>query len=201
MEIESDRIMPAMAEHLATAAGWPWLAGLLVAAPFAAVMSTVDSFLLIISSALVRDVYHRHINPQATERTVRRLTYMVTLVVGVAAVFGALNPPQYLQDIIVYTGSGLASCFLVPLGLSLYWSRMNAVGATAGMVAGFLSHLALYGAGFVVYGRFQAVRIGNLDPLIPGLAMSLLAAVGVTMITAPPSAALIRTFFFRDSTN
>jgi len=42
MEIESDRIMPAMAEHLTKAAGWPWLAGLLVAAPFAAVMSTVD---------------------------------------------------------------------------------------------------------------------------------------------------------------
>jgi len=199
MEIESDRIMPAIAEHLATAAGWPWLAGLLVAAPFAAVMSTVDSFLLMISSAIVRDIYQRHINPQATERTIRRLTYFVTLLVGVAAVLGALYPPAYLQDIIVYTGSGLASGFLVPMGLALYWSRMNAAGAIAGMLAGFLSHFSLYSAGFIVHGGFQAIRIANLDPLIPGVAVSLMASVGVALATAPPSEGLVRKFFGRVS--
>jgi len=199
MEIESDRIMPAIAEHLATAAGWPWLAGLLVAAPFAAVMSTVDSFLLMISSAIVRDIYQRHINPQATERTIRRLTYFVTLLVGVAAVLGALYPPAYLQDIIVYTGSGLASGFLVPMGLALYWSRMNAAGAIAGMLAGFLSHLALYSVGFFVHGGFQAIRIAYLDPLIPGVAVSLVASVGVALATAPPSEGLVRKFFGRVS--
>jgi len=199
MEIEADRIMPAMAEHLAIAAGWPWLAGLLVAAPFAAVMSTVDSFLLMISSALVRDVYHRHVNPRATERTIRRLTYVVTFLVGVAALLGALNPPAYLQDIIIYTGSGLASCFLVPVGLGLYWPRMNAAGAIAGMLGGFLFHVALYGTGFMVHGGFQAVRIANLDPLIPALAVSLAAAVGVSLTAAPPQECLLRRFFRRDA--
>ena len=197
MEIESDRIMPAMAEHLTLAAGWPWLAGLLVAAPFAAVMSTVDSFLLMISSAVVRDVYQRHVNPGASEKTIRRLTYAVTIAVGVAAVLGALNPPRYLQDIIVYTASGLASCFLVPMGLGLYWPRANAAGALAGMAAGLLSHLALYVAGFLLYGGFQAVRIAHCDPLIPGLVVSLLATVTVTLITAPPHDRLVRKFFYR----
>ena len=199
MEIESDRIMPAMAKHLTEAAGWPWLAGLLVAAPFAAVMSTVDSFLLMISSAVVRDGYHRHVNPRASETTIRRLTYAVTVLVGVAAVVGALNPPMYLQDIIVYTASGLAACFLAPIGLGIYWPRANARGAAAGMLAGFLSHLALYGAGFVVYGRFQAVRIFNLDPLIPGLLVSLLATVAVSLCTAPPPERLVRKFFYHDA--
>jgi Na+/pantothenate symporter len=197
MEIESDRIMPAMAEHLAAAAGWPWLAGLLVAAPFAAVMSTVDSFLLIISSALIRDVYHRHMNPEAREATLRRLTYLVTLVVGAGAVLGALNPPAYLQDIIVYTGSGLAACFLVPIGLSLYWPRMNGAGAIAGMVAGFLSHLALYGWGFVLHGAFQPYSIVSLDPLIPALAVSLVATLGVSLLTTAPTSAQVRRFFCR----
>jgi len=197
MEIEPDRIMPAMAEHLAAAAGWPWLAGLLVAAPFAAVMSTVDSFLLMTSSALVRDVYHRHVNPQANERTIRRLTYFATLLIGVAAVLGALNPPEYLQDIIVYTGSGLAACFLAPMGLALYWSRMNAPGAIAGMLAGFLSHFALYCGGFIVHGGFQPILIARLDPLIPGVAVSLVTAVTVALVTAPPPEGLVRTFFSR----
>ena len=52
-----------MKKSLTRAAGWPWLAGLLLAAPFAAVMSTCDSFLLMVSSAVVRDVYQRNINP------------------------------------------------------------------------------------------------------------------------------------------
>ena len=201
MEIEADRIMPAMAEHLTAAAGWPWLAGLLVAAPFAAVMSTVDSFLLMISSAVVRDVYHQHVNPAASETSIRRLTYTVTVVVGLAAVIGALNPPTYLQDIIVYTSSGLAACFLAPVGLGLYWSRINARGAVSGMLAGFLSHLTLYAAGFIVYGRFQAVRILNFDPLIPGLVISLIATIGVSLCTAPPPERLVRKFFYRDATN
>ena len=59
MELESDAIMPQMAVQLTAAIGQGWLAGLLVAAPFAAVMSTVDSFLLMISSAVVRDIYQR----------------------------------------------------------------------------------------------------------------------------------------------
>ncbi len=197
MEIESDRIMPAMAEHLTAAAGWPWLAGLLVAAPFAAVMSTVDSFLLMISSAAVRDVYHRHVNPGASETTIRRLTYAVTVLVGIAAVLGALNPPEYLQDIIIYTASGLASCFLVPMGLGLYWPRLNTPGAAAGMLAGFLCHFGLYGGGFLVHGGFQAVRVAGLDPLIPGLVASLAAAVIVTLVTPPPPEHLVRKCFYR----
>ena len=196
MEVESDRIMPAMAEHLTTVAGWPWLAGLLLAAPFAAVMSTVDSFLLVISSAVVRDVYHRHVNSRASEMTVRRLSYAVTLVVGVAAVLGALYPPVYLQDLIVYTGSGLAASFLAPMALALYWPRLNLAGATAGMLAGFLSHFSLYGVGFFLRGSFQAVQIAQLDPLIPGLVVSLLAAVLVTLVTTPPPERLVRKFFY-----
>ena len=196
MEIESDRIMPAMVEHLTAAAGWPWLAGLFLAAPFAAVMSTVDSHLLVISSAVVRDVYQRNINPLASQSIIRRMSYAVTILVGVAALLGALNPAEYLQDIIVYTGSGLGACFLAPVVLALYWPRLNAAGAIAGMLSGFLFHLALYGAGMLVHGGFQAVRIGNFDPLLPAMAVSFVATIGVALITSPPPQHLVRKFFY-----
>jgi Na+/proline symporter len=74
---------------------------------------------------------------------------------------------------------------------------MNAPGAIAGMLTGFLSHLALYGVGFIVHGGFQAVRIASLDPLIPGVALSLVTAVTVALVTAPPPEGLVRTFFGR----
>ncbi|MBL4883650.1 MAG: hypothetical protein JKY95_03810 [Planctomycetaceae bacterium] len=69
-----DRIMPLLSMNIAASAGVPWLAGLLMAAPFAAAMSTVDSFMLMISSSLVRDVYQKGISPNVSEKTMKRLS-------------------------------------------------------------------------------------------------------------------------------
>ncbi len=199
MEIEADRIMPAMAVHLTTAAHMPWLAGLVVAAAFAAVMSTVDSLLLLVSSAMVRDIYQRHINPSAKEKTLRWLTYAVTLTVGVAAVVGALNPPEYLQYLIIYAGGGMGVAMLVPMGLGLYWSRFNASGAVAAMLGGFGPHMTLYVVGTLYYGRFEPIKLWNFDPIIPSLALSLVLGVVATYCAPPTSAKVIDPLFYRDS--
>lgn len=196
MDAESDRIMPAMAVFLTENAGFGWLAGLLVAAPFAAVMSTVDSFLLMISSALVRDVYQRNLNPQASEKTIKRLSYLTTLVVGTAAMLGAVNPPQFLQDIIVYTGSGLAACFLAPVVFGVFWPRINTAGAVAGMLGGFSAHLSMYILGAVFNGSFfNPYRLFNFDPIIVGLLVSFVSVMVVTRLTPPPPAELVRKYF------
>ncbi len=193
-----DRIMPVMAFLLTDGAHVPWLAGLLIAAPFAAAMSTVDSFMLMISSSVVRDVYQRTINPEAKERTIKRMSYACTLVVGVIATVGALYPPKFLQYIIVFTGGGLAVAFLAPMALGLYWPRFNKAGALASMIGGFLAYLALYVAGFVLYGNTTPVRPLGFDPLIWGFAASLVFAWIGTFATAPPPERLVRKFFYRD---
>ena len=196
MEGESDRVMPALAVYVSSQVGLAWLAGLLVAAPFAAVMSTVDSFLLMISSCLVRDIYQRNLNSNASEQSMRRLSYVVTAVVGVAAVWGAVNPPDFLQDIIVYVGSGLAACFLFPVALALYWPRTTSSGAAAAMIGGFLAHLSLYLAGIWFNGSFfRPIQLFNLDPILLGLIVSLLCGGVVSWLTPPPPAALIRKYF------
>ena len=196
MEAESDRIMPAMAVFLTENIGAGWLGGLLVAAPFAAVMSTVDSFLLMISSALVRDVYQRNINSQVSERRIRGMSYLFTLMVGVGAMLGSINPPQFLQDIIVYTGSGLAACFLGPVVFTLYWPRANASGCMAGMLAGFLAHLSMYTAGALVNGSFfLPYKLFDLDPIIVGLVVSFVAVYVVTLRTPPPPRELVQKYF------
>ena len=81
--------MPAMARYLAK--DRPWLAGLLLAAPYAAIMSTVAAFLLMISSSLVRDIYQRNINPKVSPRLLKRISYGTTAVVGVIVTLGALS--------------------------------------------------------------------------------------------------------------
>jgi len=174
MEVDSDRIMPELAAKVTRDAGVPWLAGLLLAAPFAAVMSSVDSFLLMVSSSVVRDIYQNRVNPSASERRLKRLSYLVTAVVGSLAMLAVLNPPQYLQDLIVFATSGLAGCFLMPVLLGLYWPGMTARGAIAGMLGGLGCHLALYIAGYAVSGKFEAYKMPILefDPFIWALLVS-----------------------------
>ncbi len=194
----SDRIMPEMAFFVTQELGIGWMAGLLIAAPFAAVMSTVDSFLLMISSALVRDVYQRNINPQVSEKNIKRLTYACTTAVGVAAVLGAVNPPDYLQDIIVYVGSGLAACFLAPVALAIFWPRVNLPGAYAGMLGGFGVHLSMYLGAWLTGGSFfRPLRLLGCDPVVVGLAGSLVAVVVVSLLTSRPPEHLVRKYFCR----
>ncbi|MCH2210667.1 MAG: hypothetical protein MK110_05160 [Fuerstiella sp.] len=197
MESEPDRIMPQMAIELTTNIGMGWLAGLLIAAPFAAVMSTVDSFLLMISSALVRDIYQRNINPGVQEKKIKTFSYVITLVAGLGALFGAMNPPEFLQDIIVYTGSGLAACFLAAVVYALYWPRANAQGCIAAMLSGFGSHLSMYLIGFLQGNGFSAYRLFDMDPIIIGLTTSFLVGYGVTLLTPPPPRDLVEKYFYQ----
>jgi Na+/pantothenate symporter len=190
-----DRIMPVMAFLLSDNAAMPWLAGLLIAAPFAAAMSTVDSFMLMISSSVVRDVYQRNINPDASERTIKRMSYACTLIIGVVVTIGAFRPPQFLQYIIVFTGGGLAVAFLAPVALALYWPRFNTTGALASMLGGFVSYLGLYIAGFILYGSNVPVRPFGFDPLIWGFAVSLISAWIGTRVSPPPARSLVDRFF------
>ena len=172
MEVDSDRIMPELAAKVTGDAGVPWLAGLLLAAPFAAVMSSVDSFLLMVSSAVVRDIYQNRVNPNASEKRLKRLSYLVTGVVGILAMLAVLNPPQYLQSLIIFASSGLAGCFLMPMLLGLYWPQITSKGAIAGMLGGLGCHLSLYIAGYVIKGKFEAFKLLEFDPFIWSLVVS-----------------------------
>ncbi|MEZ6054613.1 MAG: hypothetical protein R3C02_25115 [Planctomycetaceae bacterium] len=198
MEAEADSIMPKMAVYLTENIGMGWLAGLLVAAPFAAVMSTVDSFLLVVSSALVRDVYQRNVNPDASEKTMKWLSYLATLAVGLIALIGAINPPQFLQDIIVYVGSGLAAAFLFPVAAMLYWQRSNVYGCLAGMLGGFGAHLAMHILGWLENGEFiSPYLLFGFSPVVIGLAASLLGVLLITPITPAPPEHLVRKYFYK----
>ncbi len=198
MEAEPDRIMPEIALYLTSGIGAAWLGGLLIAAPFAAVMSTVDSFLLMISSAMVRDIYQRNINPNASEGTIKKLSYLCTLIVGSAAMIVAINPPDFLQDIIVYVGSGLAACFLAPVVFLLYWPRSNVHGSVIGMLAGFSAHFSMYATGaFVNDSFFRPYRLLDFDPIIIGLFVSFTVTYLATLATPAPSQELVRKYFYR----
>ena len=85
----ADDVMPSLVIALAN----PYVAGLILAAPYGAVLSTVSGWLLIISSGLVRDLYQRFLRPTASEREIAWASYGATMVIGLGVAFVARNPP------------------------------------------------------------------------------------------------------------
>ena len=197
MEVDPDRVMPQFAKVLTLNAGFPWLAGLVVAAPFAAVMSSVDSFLLLVSSGVVRDIYQRHMNPSASEEKLKKLSYLVTVVIGTLAVLIALNPVDYLQLLIVFASEGLAGCFLMPMILCLFWQRMTGAGAIAGMLGGAIMQMGLYVIGYLVEGKFEPYSPGGLQPFFWDVAASAIGCVVFSILSPAPDRALVHRFFAR----
>jgi SSS family solute:Na+ symporter/sodium/pantothenate symporter len=203
---DSDNIMPAMA--LALTEDWPLVGGLILAAPYAAAMSAVAGFLLLMSSSLVRDIYQRNINPTVSPRALRWISYSTTAVVGVIVTAGALQPPQYLQYLIVFTGAGMGCTFLAPTVLALYWRRATRAGALAALLAGFSTVLALYLLGWAGVGKeglsgpaakpFAPLYLFGLDPVLYGLATSFGLGFGVSLFSPPLPADAVDYYFLEE---
>lgn len=178
-----------------------WVSGLILAAPFGAIMATVSSYLLVIASGLVRDVYQRFISPQATERELRGLTYTAMIIIGIIAVALNVFPVKHLQTFVVFSSGCAASSFLMPTLMMCYWRRATAAGTIAAMLAGAAASSALNLAGLVIAiqaGRpaeFHAYELLSLEPLIWGLAASLLVGVAISYATRPPDERLLSKLF------
>ena len=193
-EIDSDRIMPEIAVFLTSNAGVPWLAGLLLAAPFAAVMSSVDSFLLLFSSTVTRDVYQQK-HPDASEAKLKKVSHTVTIIMGAMAVVAMLKPPQFLQDLIVFGSGGLAASFLMPVVLTLYWPRLTPMAAVAGMISGGFTIGAIYLVAFFKHGKFGEIYLQGLHPFIWAVAASALVMILTTKNSKPTDSKLVEKYF------
>ncbi|WP_433742607.1 sodium/pantothenate symporter [Falsibacillus pallidus] len=132
-----DKVMPVLALKVLPG----WLAGIVLAAPMAAIMSTVDSLLILVSSAVVKDIYINYINPEASEKNVKRTSFIITAIVGIAVFLLAIHPPDLLIWLNLYAFGGLESVFIWPIVLGLYWKRGNKYGALSSMVGGMASYM------------------------------------------------------------
>ncbi|SET00155.1 sodium/pantothenate symporter [Oceanobacillus limi] len=127
-----DTVMPLIALEVMPA----WLAGIVLAAPMAAIMSTVDSLLLLVSSSIVKDVYLNYVQPKASHQRVKWLSIGITAVLGIIVFLMSLNPPELIIWLNLFAFGGLEAAFIWPVVMGLYWKHGNKYGAIASMIVG-----------------------------------------------------------------
>lgn len=203
---KSDEVIPRMA--LWTTRDLPLgslVAGMILAAPFGAIMATVSSYLVVISSGVVRDIYQQFVHRSANEMEIRRMTTLVMIVIGSIGVLANLRPVTFLQALVVFCTSGGAASFLVPAVMACFWRRANAQGAVAAMLSGGGTVGILYVVGLLVPDSgigpataFRPYYALTLEPVVWGILVSALVGSTVTLLTRPPDPRLVARMFDPD---
>ncbi len=136
----------------------PLVAGIFIAAPLAAVMSTVSSLLILSSAALIKDLYLNYIAKKETatakdsEKKIAILSKAATLFIGLAVIVFAASPPDLIVWINLFAMGGLECAFFAPILFGLYWRGANATGALFSSISGVGSYLLLKTTGWSMGG-------------------------------------------------
>lgn len=117
-----------------------WAAGLFLAAPLAAVMSTVSSLLILASATIIKDLWLTYIvkgsQEKVAEKKVSRNSFLITMVLGIITFIFALSPPDIIVWINLFAMGGLEATFFWPLIGGLYWKKGNAKCCIASILVG-----------------------------------------------------------------
>jgi sodium/proline symporter len=156
----------------------PWIAGVLLSAILAAIMSTLSCQLLVCSSALTEDFYRGFVRPGAGERELVWVGRAMVLSVALIAIVIARDPDSRVLGLVSYAWAGFGAAFGPVVVFSLGWRRMTRSGALAGIVVGALTVILWKQAGSALY------------EMVPGVIMASIAIVVGSLLSPAPSQAV-----------
>jgi len=166
----------------------PWIAGILLSAILAAVMSTLSAQLLISSSSITEDFYKGFIRPNAAEKELVWLGRVMVLVIAGIAIWIAQDENSKVLKLVEFAWAGFGSAFGPVVLFSLFWKRMTSSAAMAGMVVGAV----------VVFAWKSVIpetsEWFNVYEMIPGFILASLAIIVVSLLSAEPENEVKETF-------
>ena len=167
--------------ELATVLFNPWVAGILLSAILAAVMSTLSCQLLVCSSAITEDFYKGFLRPRAGQAERVWVGRLSVLAVAALAIWLAADPDSRVLGLVSYAWAGFGAAFGPVVVLSLVWKGMTRNGALAGMIVG--------AATVIAWKQLFAASTG-LYEMVPGVLMATLAIGVFSRVGARPSPAM-----------
>ncbi|WP_231446074.1 sodium/proline symporter PutP [Brevibacterium zhoupengii] len=169
----------------------PFIAGLVLAAVLAAIMSTISSQLVVTSSALIEDLYKIVALRTGSKRTLQDKTYVLLgrlgiLVVAFIAVLLAISPSNSILDLVAFAWAGFGASFGPVVLLTLFWKKLSNWGALFGLISG--------AAVAFIWGQLGTPLTEQIYEIIPGFAVNLIVAIVVSKFTYKPNAETDREF-------
>ena len=174
VDANPERVFIALAEHLFN----PWIAGIVLSAILAAIMSTLSAQLLVCSSALTEDFYRGFVRPKAGHRELVWFGRAMVLAVALLAIWIARDPDSRVLGLVSYAWAGFGAAFGPVVLLSVFWQRMTRNGALAGMLAGAATVLLWKQTGSALY------------EMVPGFLAGTVAVVVFSLLDKMPSASI-----------
>ncbi|MBF4694835.1 sodium/pantothenate symporter [Fusibacter sp. Q10-2] len=164
----------------------PILAGIFIAGPLAAIMSTVDSMLILASASIIKDLYLNYGKGNIDEKTLNKISFMTTGIIGIGVFIFAIKPPSIIVWINLFAFGGLEAVFLWPTILGLYWKKANADGALISIVTGLIS--------FFIFTIYKVNPFG-MHQIVPTLAIALVTFIAGSLWGRKNDAETIKLFF------
>ncbi|MBT8068040.1 MAG: sodium/proline symporter [Gammaproteobacteria bacterium] len=169
---DSETIFPRLSSDLFP----PVIAGMLLVVVLSAIMSTVDSLLLLASSAVVRDTYQKIMGSPESDSALSNYGKIVTVIIGVIALLLGIQEPRVIFHFVLASWSGLGSAFgPVMIGI-LYYKRITWHGVLSGMLGGFLAS--------IIWLSFFKADYHGLYEAIPGFLVGAALTFGVSWMTS-----------------
>lgn len=150
------------------------IAGVILSAILAAIMSTADSQLLVTSSAVTNDMF-KLFKKNASEKTLMWISRGTVILVSVIAYVIALDQNSSVMGLVSYAWAGLGAAFGPAMLLSLFWKRMTIQGAVAGIITG--------GAAVIIWENVPALAATGIYSLAPAFVLAMAAVIAVSLMT------------------
>ena len=161
----------------------PIIAGLVLSAVLAAIMSTASSQLLVAASAFAQDFYKTLIRKDANQTELVWISRASVLIIASIAVFLGFNPDSFILDMVAYAWAGFGAAFGPALLMSLFWKRTTRRGVIAGIIVG--------GVTVLVWKQFE---LFGLYEIVPGFIFALIAIFLVSKFDEEPPREIMNTF-------
>lgn len=166
---------------LAQALANPWIAGVLLAAILAAIMSTIDSQLLVSSSALAEDIYKPFIRPDASQSELVWVGRAAVVGIALIALLIAGDPNAKVLNLVSYAWGGFGAAFGPVILFSLFWRRTTRNGALLGMISGAVT---------VIVWKQISGGIFDMYEILPGFLICSAVIYGVSLLGSPSQSML-----------
>ncbi|WP_137221764.1 sodium/proline symporter PutP [Shewanella sp. MEBiC00475] len=176
--------------HLANAAFNPWVGGLLIAAILSAIMSTIDSQLLVCSSVITEDFYLKWLRPQASSKELMLVGRIGVIAIALVAGLVALNPESSVLGLVSYAWAGFGAAFGPVVLLSLFWQGYSRNGAIATILVGAIT---------VVVWKQMTGGLFELYEIVPGFVLAMLFGVIISKVSPPTQKTIADFNVFRRS--